>query len=90
MLRIGYYGVNGVNAGPIWRALQEQVRSQPSLIFIYVVMQAVTWEQEDVDAIIVKSKVSQPMYFRVEVLALSPLSTLQTAIWELMKNMTSV
>lgn len=72
--------IGGVSADPIQGTLQEEMSSQLSFGFNYVVVEAVAQEQEDAEATISVTKRSEPFNLREEVLASSPLSNLQTAI----------
>lgn len=71
--------IGGISTGSVHLAVQERVRSRPSLSFNDVVVEMVARKQEDTEPTIAVTKKSRLVYFREEVLAPSLLA-LQTAI----------
>lgn len=79
-----------LKARPVRRALQEQIRAQPTISFHDVVVDAATRKQEDADATMKVTKIYDPLHMKEESLAPSLLSAIHTALGELALNVASL
>lgn len=79
-----------MKAGPVTRALQEQIKAQLSLTFYDTVVDVVVRLQEDAEATMSVTKRHEPLHIREESLAPYPLSAMQNTIRELTQNMASM
>lgn len=73
--------VVGLKAGPVRRTLQEQIREHPTISFHDVVIDAVSWKQEDAEATVAGTMRYGPAHMNEE--ALSTLSAIHTKLREL-------